>query len=226
MKLENIQIGTKLELEMHDESDKNVKVRLVSQLEDCMDNKTATIAAPVYCGELYSIHIGSIMDIFFLREDKLYRFKANVTAREKSGNIAMLRIERLDNIQNIQRRQFFRFDCTIPVNYRVIDKSNEPGKMTVPYNSSITKDLSGSGLCMLVEEKLDEHAQLDCELYLEPDLRINFTGKIIRISKCDFESKYKYEIGLTYKSIDNKDREAIVKYIFNEQRRLRKKGLI
>lgn len=226
MRLEDLQTGTKLELELYDDSGEKEQVRVVSQLEGCEDEHTAIIAAPIYGGEIYSIHNGIEMDIYFLQNEQLFRFKAKVMSKEKIGNILALKIKRLTNIQKIQRRDFFRFDNIIPVIYRVIDSVDDIENNTIQYKKSITKDLSGSGLCMLVEERLDEYAQLECGISLAPDYNIYFIGRIIRVIKCDFESKYKYEIGLSYKLIENKDREEIVKYIFNEQRKLRKKGLI
>lgn len=226
MRFDQLQPGTKLELELYDNFGEKINTMLVSQIEWHEEGNTSFIAAPISEGILYPVHLGTYMDVFFLKDEHLYKLRAKVLSRDAKDNIALLKIEVKGEIEEIQRRQFFRFDCVLPVQYRKVKSLSDAASSRESFNNAITQDVSGSGVCMLVEESIDNDALLDCRIILGDSNAVRFVGSVVRLSKCNFESRYKYEVGLHFKSIDNKDREVIIKYIFNEQRKLRKKGLI
>jgi len=50
-------------------------------------------------------------------------------------------------------------------------------------------------------------------------------GRVVRLTEYDSKNDvYKYEIGVKFEKIEERDRERIIGYIFQEQRRLIKKG--
>ena len=226
MDLYRIQPGTKIELELLDDTGEKNSTILVSELEWCEGQNEAYIAAPIHEGILYPMHIGTIMNMCMLHGEELYKAKARVTGRNNKDNIVLLKVEASGGLKKIQRRQFFRFDCIKPVKYRMVHYAKDARCDEEDFKNTITKDISGSGICMLVEEEIQKNALLECELLLEEGNAVKFLGNAVRVIKCDFKSRYKYEIGVFFKQLDNKDRDYIVKYIFNEQRKLRKKGLI
>jgi c-di-GMP-binding flagellar brake protein YcgR len=95
-----------------------------------------------------------------------------------------------------------------------------------PFIDVITRDLSGGGICMAVKEKVDTAKPIECQLQLPESILIKFTGKAVRLSCVDNKGTYKYEVGIEFMEIDNKCRESIIGFIFQEQRKLRKKGLV
>lgn len=227
MKLSEIVIGTKLELELFNSMGEKIRPPLISELEWAENDNSAYIATPIHEGVLYPVRIGTVMTVCFFAKDNVYRFKAKVSNRCLKDNIYLLKIEALSVLEKVQRRQFYRFDWSIPVKYRVIESVEPESEVENPYKDGITRDISGGGLSIALKEKVEMEKLVECLLPLRSDFTVKFIGKVVRSVKRNLEaSKYDYEIGVSFKKIDNKDREAVIKYIFEEQRKLRKKGLI
>jgi c-di-GMP-binding flagellar brake protein YcgR len=225
MKLSDLNLGLKFELEIYNELDEIIKPSFVSQLEMIIDENRALIAAPIHEGVIYPVRVGSIMNVFFIQNKEDYRFRAMVSSRGIKDNIAMLNIEIGSEIQRIQRRQFFRFECTVPIKYRIVDFLDAEYEKA-PFKKTSTRDMSGGGLCFAAEEKIEAGTIIECELSLFENKTISFFGKVLRSIIRENNKKGIYEIGIEFKKIENKDREALIGYIFLEQRNLRKKGLI
>lgn len=227
MKLKEIQPGTKLELEIMNSIGNNPKITLVSEFEWAESDSEAVIAAPIHDGAVFPVHIGAHINIFFIYKEDLYKFSAKVLGRRAGDNIALLKIEVKSEFERIQRRQFFRFEYSVPFKYRVFDLSDDKlNAAPSAFRNTITRDLGGGGLCFLAEEEIDMNGIVEGELDLGGNEKVKFIGRVIRVKKRDLETRFKYEIGIEFYEIENRNREAIIKYIFQEQRKLRKKGLI
>jgi len=225
MNLSELKIGTRIGLVVSSEIPVNDRPSLVSEFEWADEDNQAYIAAPILEGVIYPIKIGANIEAYFIEKLELYKFNAEVLNRGVKDNIALLKIKIIGGFERIQRRQYFRFDCSVFIKYREINIFEDEEENQI-LKKALTRDLSGGGLCLLTDVKLETGKILGFELKLDENLSINFLGTIIRTSLSDRNEKYNYEIGISFKKIENKDREALIRYIFNEQRKLRQKGLI
>lgn len=233
MKINEIKIGSKLEIEAYNNLGESYEFSLISQLESVENDEKAVIYAPIREGVIFPIRIGSDINIYFsvkITEDDyhLYKFKASVLSRKVREGIAMLLIAIKGEIVRVQRRQFFRFSYMMPIKYRWIesDKKENEEETEKQYKESFTRDISGEGICILTEEKATYGAKIECILRFEEDNEMFLLGKIVRVLKCDNEGKFNYENGVNFINISEKDRECLIRFIFEIQRKLRKKGLI
>ncbi|MCX7708907.1 MAG: PilZ domain-containing protein [Clostridia bacterium] len=225
MNLTDLQIGVKLELQLYDENGEAIKPQFVSELE-WVEEGVAFIAAPIHEGVIFPVHIGTTMNVFFIHKDDLYKFKAKVLNRGVKDNIAYLKVSLLSELEKIQRRQFFRFECSTPIKYKVLDYYSQKDTSKIPFKKATTRDLSGGGLCISTDEKVDLNKLVECELDLDEGKSVKFVGQIVRSDLIKLEDVIRYELGVLFKKIEYKDREAVIGFIFREQRKLRKKGLI
>jgi len=226
MNYTDLQIGTKLELEIYDMMGDVIEHQFVSELEWIEEGNIAFIAAPISEGVVYPVRIGSKLNAYFINRDDLYRFKAKVISRGMKDNIALLKVLVEEEFEKIQRRQFFRFDCSVPVKFRVIYSMRPDDNEKILFIKTFSKDLSGGGLCMVTEERVNIDELVECIITLDNEKVISFKGKVVRSERLELDDRIKYETGITFKKIEDRDREAIIGFIFREQRKLRKKGLI
>jgi c-di-GMP-binding flagellar brake protein YcgR len=227
MKLKEMEAGTKLELEVLSAVGENVEHILISEFEWADDENVALIATPIYEGVLFPLHIGVRMNVYFVFKGDFYKFSSKVLGRRAGDNISLLKVEIQGEFERIQRRQFFRFEYSVPFKFRVEASSANPkADKPDPFKSTITRDIGGGGLCFLLEDTIEIGVFVDGELELGDSEKTKFIGKVVRVSKREVETRYKYDIGIEFDQIENKVREAIIRYIFQEQRKLRKKGLI
>jgi c-di-GMP-binding flagellar brake protein YcgR len=225
MDISGIKAGTKLELDIMDNGQREGPV-LVSQFEACTEDRKAIIAAPIIEGNFYNLPDGTNMLVYFKVNGKggvdLYTFEAVVTGREINGNLHLLKIEQTSDIKRIQRRFFYRLQCRLNLKYRKVSNS----KNEEDFVKAMTCDISGGGAKILINEELEVGEIIECELFIEDDKSIGFISRIVRCEKNIGESHYKFTAGLEYTKIKDNDREMLVQYIFDEQRKLLKKGLI
>lgn len=223
MEYSELNMGLKLELQLLDVNEKDIYKRYVSEFEFAASDESMFIAAPISEGFYYPVQIGTKVSVSFARDGCFYGFEAVVIDRENKNNLAMLKIKSLGQIVKIQRREFFRFECCIPVNYRVYGQQNMRTSEDLKFINTVTRDLSGGGLCVRLTEPVEIEKLLEFELFITS--KVEFLGRVKRFTKYDtMQGIYKYEMGIVYEMIDTATREKIIGYIFQEQRRLLKKG--
>jgi c-di-GMP-binding flagellar brake protein YcgR len=226
MKISEIVSGTKLDMDVYDNTGEKIDIIFVSQFEWSNNEESAVIAAPIHESEIYPIRIGSTITAYFYMKANIYKFSAEVIERGVVDNIALLKINIKSEIVKIQRRQFFRFEFSLPLKIREVNSFSPEYNEKIPFVKTVTKDLSGGGISVYAIEVIEMNKMVEVELEIYENIVIKFFGKIVRISKLEQESKYIYDIGISFKRIHDKDKEAIIKRIFIEQRKFRKKGLI
>lgn len=226
MKISEIVSGTKLDLDVYDNLGEKIDIIFVSQFEWSNNEESAVIAAPIHESVVFPIRIGSAINAYFYLKANMYKFSAEVIERGVVDNIALLKINIKGEIVKIQRRQFFRFEFSLPLKIREVNSFNPEYNEKIPFVRTVTKDLSGGGISVYAMEKIEMNKIVEVELEIYENIIVKFFGKIVRVSKLEQESKYIYDFGISFKRIHDKDKEAIIKRIFIEQRKFRKKGLI
>jgi hypothetical protein len=83
-------------------------------------------------------------------------------------------------------------------------------------------DISGSGVHMLVTEKLNPGSllELTIEPPINPPIQIILLGKLSRVCKSKDKENNGFEASVTFTAINEDDREDLIKYIFQRQREL------
>ncbi|MEN8908255.1 MAG: flagellar brake protein [Clostridiales bacterium] len=210
-----IRLGTKIEV-VFINSNTNEKGAFISRFED-IKNEKIIIDAPIRRGKIINFDIKTKLLVYFIHNCDLYRFKAMIISKYKKDNLYYLEIKKTDIFENVQRREFYRYKTILDLDFRMKDIENK--------FKAFAKDISGGGICLVTNKKLVKDNILNCKLYLKDGSEIEFEGKVIR--EKNIESSYsKSEYGVKFFNISYKDRESIIRYIFIEEIKLRKKGLI
>ncbi len=83
-------------------------------------------------------------------------------------------------------------------------------------------DISGSGVHMLVTEKLNPGSllELTIEPPINPSIQIILLGKLSRIRQSEDKENDGFDASVTFTAINEDDRENLIKYIFQRQREL------
>lgn len=217
--------GTKLELELKTNKNNQDNLILISQFEWKEKDEVICIAAPIYKGNYYFNFTDTLMNVYFLYNNNMYMFEAKLIDNFTIDKLRYMRLRILSDFQHVQRREFYRFSCLLPIMYRKYNKQNK-GNNDLPFIQTEISNISGGGLCIKTNEPLNLGDMIECKLELEGYGEIPLLAKVVREEQIKNECKYKYEYGVEYKGIVNKDKDAIISYIFRQQRILREKGLI
>ena len=229
-------IGDRIEL-MHIKSAIGRKVsdkKYGSQLLDFDGDRTARIAMPISEGKVIPLEIDDDYNLCFFTNSGLYQCTAQIKKRYTENRMYVMDVIFLTPLKKFQRRKFYRLDCLFPIRYRIVpkeqfEKKNEAEqdneKDEILWEEGTISDLSGGGIRF--------HGNVECKKgdFVEIVLPLSLQSGIIPLSlymkvvSCvHFEgSRVAYETRGEFLNINEKERETVIKYVFEEQRRRMRK---
>ena len=230
MNLKELRIGTRLELHLLDASGEKVGYNYVSQILDILEGESLLLAYPIFESRMVFIPTGAQLRLIFLHHKYgLLSVLCTVLSKDKKDNFSFLTVKIAGDFEKIQRRKYYRLDCNLDILFRVLE--NYPEHTEVPPTDSgvckaITKNLSGSGICIVSDKTVEPGAYLEVRIFLEAGNPIKAIGVVTRCLRMEGIKLEKYEIGLHLIELGKKEQDAIVKHIFAQQRVLLKKNIL
>ncbi|MCX7709901.1 MAG: flagellar brake protein [Clostridia bacterium] len=223
-------LGIKLELELINSLGQKIGQSYISQLIDMSDDQTIKIAAPIHESRLMLITPGTRIRAIFLDEKHgLLSFQGAITHRERTESIISLHVKIDGEFEKIQRRNYFRLDTLLNVTYclyngEAIDDKSAPPEPS-PVKKGITRNISGNGASIVIEEEVVKGSSIDLTIWLTRETSIKVIAKVIRCTLLENTRDKKYELGLYFMKISQKDQDVLVKHIFDQQRLLLKNSI-
>lgn len=232
MNLKQIAIGTKIEISpIVNGSDMEISNhRYVSQVLDITDDEMIKVAVPIHKGKIIILSVNYEYDVCFFTSSGMYRCQANIIDRYKSNNILIMTMELTSPLSKYQRREYYRLDCLIDMKYvslesdsiddvevwNVLDKEESEVE-------GVIVDISGGGTRFVSEEKLEENHFIIMLFNLHingEDKKFTLIGQVISSKRLENRIG-QFEIRCKFIRMNKVDREAIVRYIFEQERRKR-----
>jgi c-di-GMP-binding flagellar brake protein YcgR len=196
---------------------------------DLVGDKVLIVDNPFDGPQAKTIQLGQDLTCRFYEVDAFYEFDTHLVSYEFKGRKSFLVLAKPENIQRIQRREYYRLKIALPLYFRPY--SAVPARKPQLFRPVETKDVSGGGLLFVSEVILKKNAFLDLLLELPPENIepipttppniILCIGQVIMVKKDNKESQaYHYSIHFT--CIEPADRENIVRFVFDRQVKLRR----
>ncbi|MBQ4522718.1 MAG: flagellar brake domain-containing protein [Lachnospiraceae bacterium] len=233
-----ISIGDKIELtklnrSMTNEPQQEV-IKYISKVLEKDSDYEMKIAMPIQGGKIIPLSVGeSLMACFYSNLGAIYECRINITDRYKDGNIFILEIEIVSQLKKVQRRNFYRYSCMLAMQYIVLPEDADEAEAMEQSNPEVWKqavamDISGGGIRIASKIKEEEGAYIEIKLPLVngKEHTVLYTkAKIIRALPSSQSGVY--ELRAEFVDILEADREEIIKYIFDMERKKRQieKGL-
>ncbi|QGQ46715.1 flagellar brake protein [Metabacillus sediminilitoris] len=176
-------------------------------------------------GRTAYLMIGTELSVSFVNKDQqAFRFQTVVTGRVKD-RIPMISLAYPgeDDVIRIQRREFVRIDVTLDVAVHPVNNEFQPFV-------AVTTDISAGGAAIILPKstKLKQDQELIVWFSLpfqnEKIEYIKIKAKIVRFLPMENESFQKAP--LQFLEIDEATRQTLLRYCFNQQIQMRRKGLI
>lgn len=118
-------------------------------------------------------------------------------------------------IARFQQRSFVRLQLSLSVRYRVMDDSD------LPLKQGEAIDLSASGMQVILPDALDAGDQVQLEFRLD-ERPYELLAEVVR--PIGSMGPFRFVYGLRFIGIDEQRRQAILRFIFAEQREMRRQG--
>lgn len=209
---------------------------LISQVYDIIDETQLKIAMPIVEGRVIPLPTNARFDACFYTNNGLYKSKFIVTERYKENGLFVLVVELVVELKKYQRRQYYRLEFSKNIEYLIIEEElleeikDDKDMMKDLFKQrenlkGILIDLSGGGARFASSTK---HNRGDIVL-LKIDVSIS-TGKEVfavlgkmLLSERMINNSLSYEQRVEFCELKNTDREVIIRYIFEQERRMRQK---
>ena len=222
MKKSSIKMGDRVEIVPHDR--KNAE-SYASKVEQVIDESIAELHVPISYGNLIELPLNTPHVFTFYTDNGMMRTDAVIEKFFVVDGFKMMRIKMLNEAQKYQRREFFRFECSIHFHLGVLadayDIARDRPKPEM--HPALTRDISAGGVCFTSSIDAEVKARVKCQIPLGGDDFTTFGIVIHRQELREMHFKFMYRVMFMDLTASEKDR--IVKYIFTEQRKALTRGI-
>lgn len=236
-----IKPGDKLELQKVEKVQKNGNIAVYkkvyhSKVCEILSEDRMEITMPIEKGKLVLLQVDSEYDLYFYTDNGLYQCFARVVDRYKADNVYMILVELTSNLRKQQRREYYRFSCALEMDTRKLTEEELQDALHDEYgikakmeklNKGVIVDISGGGLRFVVEQKYEADSLVVCvyRLLIKGQRKeYNIIGKVLSVKELANKPGV-YEHRIQYVNINTEEQEEIIRYIFQEERKHRKKEL-
>lgn len=205
----------KQRVELHIETDRGV-LNLSTHIEHITDEGEIIVAAPFYKGQLYPFLAREHVELFSIVEGVgIISCDVIVAKRMKNGSIVLLLLERISEIRKTQRRRHYRLPTLLDAELETTDRDD------LHRLHAVTRDISAGGLRAITPEKLFEREHVK--------LKVDLNGEVLNLHSSVLESvslkadQLRFETRLQFDALALDQERVIVAYIFDEQRKRRRR---
>ena len=200
-----------------------------SQVIDILSDDRVEIAMPMEKSKLILLPVDGEYDLYFYSDSGLYQCYARVVDRYKNNSLYVLVLDLISNLRKHQRREYYRFSCALEMNSRQLQEeelTEMDGKEGIlipqlPLKSSVIVDISGGGLRFVANYAYEPQSLILCKYNLlisGENKEYSLVGKVLSVRELD-NRKGAFEHRVQYINMDATEREEIIKYIFDEERK-------
>ena len=229
--------GDKLELRitansLSEKKEETKKTHLTQVYEVIADDKLQ-ILMPIEKAKLVLLPTDVEYDLYFYTATGLYHCTAIVTDRTKENNIYLMNMEVTGGLSKFQRREFYRFNCAIEMGSRALEEDELQSLLKkefffhhdIPFQKNMMVDISGGGIRFVSEKLYEADTYVLCSFTIpvnEKPKQFHLVGLVLRIKILD-ERPGLYEHRIQYIGVGKDEREDIIRFIFEEERKNRKR---
>jgi c-di-GMP-binding flagellar brake protein YcgR len=214
-----LSVGERIQIEYFDEAGRHNDYK--SQIVEIHDNDLVDILIPIHKKRDVYLRKDTVIKIVLTKGEAVYEIKA-VIYETLFASIPLMRVKMLTEVHKIQRRNFYRLKVMLDIGIRLVENYDEK-KYGVQSTCNML-DISTGGLSFSTRKEFHEKDMLELTLSLN-DKKLTVFGKIVRRT---FNDNYRapFSYGVEFFKISGNERNVITKFIYDEQRRLIKKGII
>ena len=232
-------VGNRVELQavkrlnLNDDSANEERKVYSTKVYDIVSDERIELLMPMEQTKLILLPIDGEYELCFYTDNGLYQCLAKVVDRYRDNNIYVLALDLTTNLRKYQRREFYRFSCALEMNSRELlkeeieslNQSHNALQPELPLKRSVIVDISGGGLRFVSNLEYEKGSMILCNYNLVVDgvqKHYSLVGKVLSVEELENRPGV-YEHRVQYVNMDVDDREEIIKYIFNEERKSRHK---
>lgn len=202
-----------------------------TRIYDVLSEDRLEILMPMEQTKLILLPVNGEFSMYSYTGHGLFECEIRIIDRYKSNNAFILLVELESKLRKFQRREYYRFSCALNISTRELAQEEnaaiEQGQRYLvpglPLRKGIIVDISGGGLRFVTDQPYEKNSFIYCKYQLEDGGKAyEVIGKVLDGRKLENRTDA-FEHRVQFESITIEDREAVIRFIFEEERKHRKK---
>lgn len=192
-----------------------------SRVENLGEDEIA-LASPIRKRTPVYVPAGTVLSVCFWDKISIYSFQT-VGRSSVDRGMPMLLVKYPYKVEKVQKREYVRVQANLSILLSYKDPEGEYKELWCQ-----TRDISGGGIMLATTKpvSLTNGYQVRLAFQLEMNT-IYLAGQVVRNDlEEDADGLEKSILGVKFTNVSEKDRQHIIKYVFNRQIELRRKGLL
>lgn len=219
MKLEKI-IAPDRKVELKRLGDKEVYKTTIQNVTD----QHFSVVLPRLYGEWFNVSPGEEIQVVVSGNHERFVFNTRVIIyQDQQVPFIVLEKPQESDIKRIQLRSYVRIKAILEVSYQKVSESDLDNLEAItPSTLAYTVDISGGGVQLAVNEEMKQGDLLYLKINMPGDKEepIWALGSVRRFIPAG-ETKIKNLVGIKFERIAERDRDRLIKYIFDKMRKQR-----
>lgn len=205
----------------------------ITKIYDIRDEDHVEILMPMDKTKLLLLPVDSEYQVFFYAEKGIFTCEARVEERYRDNQFAIAVLELTTELKKQQRREYYRYSCVIGMNARQLTEEEEQTYLATketllfddPVSKSVIVDISGGGMRFVTEEKFEKGKMIYCKFSLKVrDQYKNYSCVVKILDERPVGNQTKnVEYRAEFMYMDDQIRESIIRFIFEDERKMLRK---
>ena len=229
-----IKEGDKLDIETIQRPGKESEKRQYrSMVYDIVSEDQIKIAMPLEQGKVILLPVDREYNLCFYTKNGLYQCLSRVVERSRNNNVFVLLMELTTDLSKYQRREYYRLNTVLEMKARKVaddseDHSTEEVEIIdtdITFDNGVMVDISGGGARFISRTQYPVGSEVMFRFSLFVSGKMNeysLHGRVL-FSQPMKNNPGAFEHRMQFIHIPRDDRESIIRYIFEEERKIRRR---
>ena len=235
-----IKEGDKLDIETIERPGKEIEKRQYrSMVYDIVSEDQIKIAMPIEQGKVILLPVDGEYNLCFYTKSGLYQCLSRVIERSKVDNVFVLLMELTTDLSKYQRREYYRLNVMLPITFITLDERAgtlermaeirqllEERREELLIGEGTILNISGGGVRFISDTEIGDAKYLFMRFAIEAgeeNRTIALIGELVAKELTEDKKHNAYRVRILFK--DSRCQEMIIRYIFDQERKIRRKEL-
>ena len=230
-----IKEGDKLDIETIERPGKEIEKRQYrSMVYDIVSEDQIKIAMPIEQGKVILLPVDGEYNLCFYTKSGLYQCLSRVIERSKVDNVFVLLMELTTDLSKYQRREYYRLNTVLEMKATKVADEVDETQLTeeveiidtdITFDNGVMVDISGGGARFISRTQYPVGSEVLFKFSLFVSGKMNeytLHGRVL-FSQAMKNNPGAFEHRMQFIHIMKDDRESIIRYIFEEERKIRRR---
>jgi c-di-GMP-binding flagellar brake protein YcgR len=163
--------------------------------------------------------VGALMTLAFVRHGDA-AYSVNVRVMGVDNDSGQIRFFHTLDLFRSQKRQYMRLEVSSPMRYRVLQKADKEDKPTSQMFAGRISDISGGGMSFFSDDPLEAGDIILATVMLPGETLGGVKSRVLAVIPVQGSASVHYRHHVQYIDIDPRQRERIIKFVFEKQRQM------